>query len=358
MQMKKGNPVCRNSPHVFLQHTIVVKCMINVSVIIPIFNNEAYLCRCIESVLAQSLDGMEIILACDGPEACDAICTRYAAKDGRIKLTGHCGGYGKSVNTAIDMARGEYIGIVEADDWISQDMYESLHTLARKHDADICKAAFTCCYADSTENTITFADIPSTAFTISERPELLTFQPSVWSAIYKKSFLNRYNLRFMERNISYIDSPFQMESFLLASRIVLCGTPLYFYNLANPQQSVKDRTKILDGIIGDEYLLQRVSLASLPVPLYEQIMLAFIRHLAWHYKRFSHYAERKIFWKAAHTFLIKALCRPYDSAKLSLPRRVFFFLLRHCDTYWKAAAPMAAASFLHQVIRRVSQALR
>ena len=355
MQIEKGNSPCIDRTLAF--QTCMVKCMKDITVIIPIFNNEKYLFRCIDSVLAQSLTNIEIILACDGPESCDIICENYAAKFGRVKLTGHCGSYGKSVNKAIDMANGDYIGIVEADDWVSPKMFETLYNMARKYDVDICKGAFTCCYDDSTKNTTKFADMASSVFSISDKPELLSSQPSVWSAIYKKDFLNKFNLRFMEDRISYVDSPFQMESFLRASRIALCNSPMYFYNLANPQQSVKDRTKILDSIMADEHLLQRIDILSLSQPLYEHLMLAFIRHLVWHYNRFSHYAEHKIFWEAAHSFLLKALCRPYDSAKLSLPRRVFFFMLRHCDSYWKAAATMAAATIIHKLRGQKSKLL-
>lgn len=326
--------------------------MCKVSVIIPIYNCERYLARCIESVLNQTLGEIEIILACDGPEACDIICRNYSRLDERIKILGHYGSYGKSVNRAIDKAAGKYIGIVEADDWISPKMYEVLYEVATVSNADICKAMFTSCYATSQKESKEYLAAPSGVFDVNDYPELLVCQPSVWSAIYNKNFLDKFSLRFMEDKISYIDSPFQLESFLRASRIAVVKTPLYNYNLNNPLQSVKDTTKILDGIISDAYLLKKIDLSSLSYTAYTHLILAFVRHLAWHYTRFTSYKDRMIFWSAAHSFVKQAHCRPYDTTCLSLPQRFFFWLLQKCDKYWKAAAPMAAASCIHCIVRK------
>lgn len=325
--------------------------MCKVSVIIPIYNCEKYLVRCIESVLNQTLQDIEIILACDGPESCDVICRNYSKVDERIKILSHCGSYGKSVNCAIDMAAGKYIGIVEADDWISPKMYEVLYEVATVSNADICKAMFTRCYAGTQNDSIEYLAAPSGVFEVSDFPEILGCQPSIWSAIYNKSFLDKFGLRFIEDKISYIDSPFQLESFISASRILVVKTPLYNYNLDNPHQSVKDKTKILDGIIADTHLVRRVDLRCLSYTIYMHIMRAFLRHLAWHYNRLTSYSDRKIFWAAAHTFIKQAHCRPYDCANLSFAQKIFFRLLRIYDKYWKAAAPMAAASCAHYIAR-------
>ena len=329
-----------------------MKTMYKVSVIIPIYNCEQYLTRCIESVLNQSLKDIEVILACDGPEACDIICRNYAASDDRIKILGHCGSYGKSVNCAIDKATGKYIGSVEADDWISPKMYEVLYEVATVSNADICKAMFTSCYATFQKDSKEYLAAPSEVFDVSEFPQILACQPSVWSAIYNKNFLDKFALRFVEDKISYIDSPFQLECLLRASRIAVVKTPLYNYNLDNPLQSVKDTTKVLDGIIADSHLLEKIDLSSLPYSLYTHIMLAFIRHLAWHYTRFTSYTDRKIFWAAAHSFVKQAHCRSYDCDNLSFAQKIFFRLLKTYDKYWKAAAPMAAASYMHRIARK------
>lgn len=83
--------------------------MTKISIILPIYNVEKYLAKCIDSVINQTLKDIEIILATDGPENCDRICNEYAAKDSRIKIILHPGSYGKACNQAMQLASGEYI---------------------------------------------------------------------------------------------------------------------------------------------------------------------------------------------------------------------------------------------------------
>lgn len=344
MQMKKGNPVYRDSPHAFLQHTMWVKCMINVSVIIPIFNNEAYLCRCIESVLAQSLPEIEIILASNGPQTCDEICERYAAKDRRILLIKNSGSYSDSLNTGMRVARGEYIGFVDSDDWIAPTMYETLYRAAVNYEADICKSAFECCFENPSQNYCLYTDIPEGPFHLSSKPEILSYQPSIWSGIYKKEFLQKNSLHFLPGKTSYTDSPFQLEAFLRAKRIFFVNKLLYFYNMSNPNQTVKNTKRVLDGIVADSYILQRIDVAKLSQKNYDGLMLAFLRHAAWHIGRLRTYSDKKIFWQHAHIFFMKAYCRPISRTGLSPARRYFLFALCKCKYFWLAAALLAAAN--------------
>ena len=353
--MKKRNPVCRDSPHAFLQHTIVVKCMINVSVIIPIFNNEAYLCRCIESVLAQSLPEIEIILASNGPRKCDEICERYAAKDGRILLIKNSGSYSDSLNTGMRLARGEYIGFVDSDDWIAPTMYETLYRAAVNYDADICKSAFECCFENPSQNYCLYTDIPEGPFHLSSKPEILSYQPSIWSGIYKKEFLQKNSLHFLPGKTSYTDSPFQLEAFLRAQRIFFVNKLLYFYNMSNPNQTVKSTKNVLDGIISDAYLLQRISIKDLPENIYQGLLLALLRHTVWHFGRLRCHADRAKFWHAAHALLRHARRPSCKTSHLSLPQQVFFLFLTKIKYYWLVAIPILLFSKAKVVKTKVSK---
>ena len=158
--------------------------MTKISVILPIYNVENYLAKCIDSVINQTLKDIEIILATDGPETCDRICDEYAAKDSRIKIISHPGSYGKACNQAMQIASGEYIGFVETDDWCDETMFEKLYKLAKKNHADVCKCGFYNAYDNIHKNSSVLFLPQNTCFNISEYPELLTFQPSIWSAIY------------------------------------------------------------------------------------------------------------------------------------------------------------------------------
>ena len=115
-----------------------------VSIIVPTYNVEPYLRECLDSICRQTLKDIEIICVNDGStDGSLAIINEYATRDSRIVvLDGPNGGYGKGMNRGLDRATGEYIGIVEPDDFIALTMYEDLYAIASEHDLDFVKADF------------------------------------------------------------------------------------------------------------------------------------------------------------------------------------------------------------------------
>ena len=110
-----------------------------ISVIVPVYNVEKYLCKCIDSILAQSYTNLEIILVDDGsPDNSPAICDEYANKDSRIKVI-HLenGGLSAARNAGLDIASGDFIGFIDSDDYISPEMYKKLYEAMKAADADI-----------------------------------------------------------------------------------------------------------------------------------------------------------------------------------------------------------------------------
>ena len=99
-----------------------------VSVVIPCYNVEKYLHQCLDSVVNQTLKELEIICVNDGSkDSTLAIIQEYAARDDRIRIVDKPnGGYGESMNRGFDLATGEYIGIIESDDYAELDMFEKL----------------------------------------------------------------------------------------------------------------------------------------------------------------------------------------------------------------------------------------
>ena len=114
-----------------------------VSIVVPIYNVEQYLEECVDSLLNQTLKEIEIILVDDGsPDRCGEIVDSYAAKDNRVVAVHQKNlGYSKAVNCGIKLARGEYIGIIESDDWVEPTMYEKLYRRA-DGSVDIVKCGF------------------------------------------------------------------------------------------------------------------------------------------------------------------------------------------------------------------------
>ncbi len=110
-----------------------------ISVIIPIYKVEPYLCRCLDSILSQTYPHLEVILVDDGsPDGCPAICDKYAEKDPRITVIHKAnGGLSDARNAGLKIASGEWISFIDSDDWIEPDMYEKLLENAKKYNAQI-----------------------------------------------------------------------------------------------------------------------------------------------------------------------------------------------------------------------------
>ena len=110
-----------------------------ISVIVPVYNTEKYLYRCVESICNQTYRNLEIILVDDGStDGSGAICDQLSGEDDRIRVI-HKENEGASAarNTGLDLAKGEYIGLVDSDDYISTDMYEKLFELLQGAKAEM-----------------------------------------------------------------------------------------------------------------------------------------------------------------------------------------------------------------------------
>ncbi len=122
--------------------TIVEKDLI--SVIVPVYNVENYIRKCIESILNQTYKNLEIILVDDGsPDNCGKICDEYAKIDSRVKVIHkQNGGVSSARNAGLEIAKGDYVAFVDGDDFIEQDMYEKMHLSLKKDNADISFCRF------------------------------------------------------------------------------------------------------------------------------------------------------------------------------------------------------------------------
>ena len=207
-----------------------------VSIVVPIYKVERYLRECVDSILKQTLKDIEVILVDDGsPDKCGEIVDEYARADKRvIAIHQENSGYSKAVNRGIDLARGEYIGIIESDDWIDDDMYESLYKNAKKNKTDVTKGMFyvyRSTKSSGAQNTVyrnpygvdlRFA--PEGAFSPEEWPRIMAFHASIWSSIYKASFIKKIKIPDTE-GASYQDFPFMTEVFCKAKKISVVKRP-------------------------------------------------------------------------------------------------------------------------------------
>ena len=135
--------------------------MADVSIIVPVYKVEKYLDRCITSLVNQTLKNIEIILVDDGsPDGCPALCDEWAKKDGRIKVIHkENAGLGFARNSGMEIAEGRFIGFVDSDDCVKNDMFEQLFLAATKENAEIAMCGFRCIGGIMTEKENDVRDI-------------------------------------------------------------------------------------------------------------------------------------------------------------------------------------------------------
>ena len=162
-----------------------------ISVIIPVYNVEQYLRRCLESVRSQKYENLEIILVDDGStDQCGQICDEYAQKDERIKVF-HTTNNGLSAarNLGLRQSSGEYIGFVDSDDWIETDMYDLLIHKSVETNADIC----ICGYGYEQSASTKIVKLQENTFTKAEALRELIAENidyHVWNKLYRKALFN------------------------------------------------------------------------------------------------------------------------------------------------------------------------
>lgn len=168
-----------------------------ISVIVPVYKVEAYLDKCVQSIVDQTYKNLEIILVDDGsPDSCPAMCDVWAEKDRRIRVIHQPNaGSGAARNTALDAAQGELIAFVDSDDYIAQDMFEHLYGLII-HGADIAE----CSHVDVFDNHATFHREDSCVRTYTAQEGMAEhirdriFRQLIWNKLYRREILG--DIRF------------------------------------------------------------------------------------------------------------------------------------------------------------------
>ena len=226
-----------------------------VTVLVPVYNAEKYLLDCLKSLSNQILDDMEVICLNDGStDSSLDMLKDFRKKDPRFKIVDKKNtGYGDTLNKGIKLASGEYIGIVEPDDFVDPEMYIELFAIAKKYDADVVKSNYYE-YRDG-KDIIHESFLPEeSGFIINpvEDTKIFYQNPAIWSAIYRKDFLATQNIWFLKTpGASYQDASFNFKVLASDAKIVLTDKPYYHYRKDNANSSVKSNGKIF--AVNQEY---------------------------------------------------------------------------------------------------------
>lgn len=221
-----------------------------ISIIIPIYNSEKYLARCIETVIGQTYKNLEIILVNDGSRDKSLnICKYYQSKDSRIVIIDKINeGVSVARNTGIDAATGKYIGFVDADDWIEPNMYESMLNNIEKYK---CNIAF-CNFTKDTKYSRYFKKINVNKNVLSKLdiinelianmigiedilPKYHYVMGSIWRCLYNRDFLNKYNLKFRSGISIMEDLVFNIQALIFCDKV--CIDHGYYYHYIKNKSS-------------------------------------------------------------------------------------------------------------------------
>lgn len=207
--------------------------MKKVSIIIPVYNTGVYLRKCIDSILAQSISDIEVIIIDDGSREDTAkICDEIAVSDSRIQLI-HKKNEGVSVarNVGLELATGQYVGFVDSDDWIEANMYDTLVKEIETNNADIAMCDATTIYANGNTELDSFLCL-SKSCTLSKTEitpmRLLELAGSSWRVLYRKNLLKEFGVKFPVGLKISEDRIFNMVALGVAKRF--CYIKESFYN--------------------------------------------------------------------------------------------------------------------------------
>lgn len=207
----------------------------NVSIIIPVYNAEKTLHRCIDSVLSQKYTDFELILSDDGShDGSGAICDAYAQADPRVRVIHKPNtGVSDTRNQALNQARGYYLQFLDSDDWLTPEATQLLVQAAQTHNCDMVVADF---YRVVGERMSRKGDIDEdTVLTREEYAAHMMENPAdfyygvLWNKLYRRHIVEQYHLR-MNPEISWCeDFMFNLEYIRRAERFYALSTPIYYY---------------------------------------------------------------------------------------------------------------------------------
>lgn len=218
--------------------------MTKVSIIVPVYNVEKYLRKCLDSLINQTLKDIEIICINDGStDKSLEILEEYKNRDSRIILLNQENS-GQSVarNRGIEIAKGEYIGFVDPDDWVDLDYYEKLYNTANTNDADIAVGGIIRVTGIKKKKFLNFeketiTDNTNLKFELCDVPE----KSYVWNKIYKTEKLKEIGLEF-EKGIFYEDCIFTPQALFFLWKMVTVPN-IHYYYLRRGNSTVKQRSE-------------------------------------------------------------------------------------------------------------------
>lgn len=230
-----------------------------VSVILPVYNVEEYLCKCVDSVLAQTYRNLEVILVDDGSmDNSSKLCEEYAKKDNRIKVIHQKnGGLSAARNTGIKIAKGKFLSFVDSDDWVAPRFIELMIKTIQEKKVDICAVGYFFVDPDGIK--------PVSISSNKQYHQVISSKQAIYMGFESLGFYawNKLYARHLFKDVCYPhgrlfeDTATTYKLFLQTDTIALCDEPLYYYNRLNVNSimRMKFSVKKLDLLTSQSELL-------------------------------------------------------------------------------------------------------
>ncbi len=313
-----------------------------ISIIIPVYKVEKYIRRCIDSVINQTYSNLEIILIDDGsPDKCPLICDEYAKKDARIRVIHkENGGISSARNVGINIAKGRYIGFVDSDDYINENMYQQLHKDITENKVDIS----ICSFQKITESEAKNVGRENNNIKIYNKKEALkalltnelTSHP--WNKLYKKELFD--NIRYPEGKVME-DLATTYLLFEASNNICYRETEYYYYVqrdtsilhsitpkfIEQLEEVIAFKSQYMNSKYPELTKYVEIELLNYIKIFYDDIMIANAKNL-WNSKKYKDYGKKyKELYKKYKNELLKRqvnTIKRYECKLLYISRNIYY----------------------------------
>jgi len=208
--------------------------MPKLSVIVPVYNNIDYFNTCIESIINQTFKDIEIIIVSDGPNSVHQLCDDWAKKDSRIKVLKDIKlGLGGARNAALNIAKGQYISFVDADDFLEPDAYKKLIDVYENNPkADLVvfdtKLVDKCKKTLSRDKEADYIKLKYSGLIAINREQIFQTNVHAWNKLWKKEIIDKYNIKFPQK-VCLEDFPFYFKYVFAIKNVFYLNEQLYSY---------------------------------------------------------------------------------------------------------------------------------
>ena len=297
-----------------------------ISVIVPVYKAEAYLHRCVDSLLAQTFTDFEILLVDDGsPDRSGEICDEYARKDTRVRVFHkENGGVSSARQCGMDNARGEYTIHADPDDWVEPEMLEELYKKAKEEDADMVICDF---YEERKNKTIYVRQQPSALDHETVLCELFQqLHGSCWNKLVRRACYREFGVRF-PLELSYCEDLYVNTSLLSHKmNVIYLPKAFYHYDQYTNEESLVHRP--IDMIMA--YRQQFINLFSTDIPnrLYSRIFPY------WQYKNALLILQIGKPYVSTYAYVFKAIKSYIRKLDISIRSKILLYTAVYLSPYF------------------------